>query len=187
MSVPGFMINKAPQKPINTLIHLFRLTLSFRNITEKITTINGPTWKIVIVVTKVRYLKPANINRVAPNSNADLNRWSFNRLVAKTLPKLGENIIIVKIVWLAYLPQTISMIGKARVKLFARAFIIEKSNTVRSINTIPVKYFSNGMKKLYNCSRTTLKNTHFIFHCIHLFNVFLYKVAFIFFLSKMEP
>ena len=30
--------------------------------------------KIVIVVTKVRYLKPANINRVAPNSNADLNR-----------------------------------------------------------------------------------------------------------------
>ncbi len=74
MSVPGFKINSVPQNPIITLNHLRIPTDSFRKITEKITTINGPVWKIVIVDTRVKYLKPENINNVAPNSRQDLKR-----------------------------------------------------------------------------------------------------------------
>tara|TARA_B100001094_G_scaffold86723_1_gene83008 strand:- start:770 stop:901 length:132 start_codon:yes stop_codon:yes gene_type:complete len=42
--------------------------------TEKITIIKGPIWKIVIVDIKLKYLKPENMEIVAPNKSNDLKR-----------------------------------------------------------------------------------------------------------------
>ena len=85
MSVPGFKINSVPQNPIITLNHLRIPTDSFRKITEKITTINGPVWKIVIVDTRVKYLKP----RLGERYASALTNMSLNNKVIKKYGKIS--------------------------------------------------------------------------------------------------